>query len=115
MVVCVQGYPLGCVCVQGYPLDCVCVQGYPLDCVCVQGYPLGCVCVQGYPLAGLEDADECYCGGNTWDSDNVYRLGPADNCNTRCKGDASAFCGGSWALSVYLTDTLDSQCHCSFQ
>jgi hypothetical protein len=63
--------------------------------------------VQGYALAGVEYGSQCYCGGNPWDSDNVYRLGPSVNCFTRCKGDRDTFCGGPWALSVYLTGNLD--------
>jgi hypothetical protein len=67
------------------------------------------VAVQGYPLAGLEEHQECYCGGKAGGSDDVYRLGRADNCISKCHGDALQVCGGHWALSVYTTGVASGQ------
>ncbi|GAB1606542.1 uncharacterized protein LOC115209445 [Argonauta hians] len=49
-----------------------------------------------YVYAGLQFGMQCYCG-------NHYRSRqlPEINCNERCTGDASAFCGGSMANSVF--------------
>lgn len=51
----------------------------------------------GYSLAGLEYADECYCG-------NELRLGPSNNCNMACSGNSAETCGGGNALSVYAVN-----------
>ncbi|KAJ7383552.1 hypothetical protein OS493_027215, partial [Desmophyllum pertusum] len=53
---------------------------------------------KGFMYAGLEWANECYCG-NHYD-----RYGNATSCDLPCHGDSSKICGGPWALSVYNTD-----------
>jgi hypothetical protein len=47
-----------------------------------------------YPLAGLENGNECYCGGPS------ITVG-ASGCSTPCVGNPSQTCGGAWRLSVY--------------
>jgi hypothetical protein len=48
-----------------------------------------------YALAGIEYGQECYCGSPT-----SLSIG-ASGCTSKCVGDASQTCGGSWRLSVY--------------
>ena len=53
----------------------------------------------GFTYAGVEYANECYCG-NTLSNGG----GPASDssgCNMACAGNASEFCGGSNRLNVY--------------
>jgi hypothetical protein len=47
-----------------------------------------------FPLAGLENGNECYCGGP------AIGVG-ASGCSTPCVGNAAQTCGGPWRLSVY--------------
>jgi hypothetical protein len=51
----------------------------------------------GYELAGLEYANECYCGQSI-DQD---KLVPNANCHMKCIGDNRQHCGGPLRLSVY--------------
>lgn len=51
----------------------------------------------GYKLAGLEYANECYCGSEI--SEDKIVANP--NCHMKCIGDAKQFCGGPQRLSVY--------------
>ncbi|PFX16283.1 Neurotrypsin [Stylophora pistillata] len=53
---------------------------------------------KGFMYAGLEWANECYCGNH------FNRYGNSTSCQLPCLGDASKVCGGTWALSVYNTD-----------
>ncbi|XP_020605209.1 uncharacterized protein LOC110044027 isoform X4 [Orbicella faveolata] len=53
---------------------------------------------KGFKYAGVEWANECYCG-NHYD-----RYGNSSSCNLPCIGDSKKICGGPWALSVYNTD-----------
>lgn len=53
---------------------------------------------KGLKYAGVEWANECYCG-NHYD-----RYGNSSSCNLPCIGDSNKICGGPWALSVYNTD-----------
>lgn len=48
----------------------------------------------GNSLAGLEYGSQCFCG-------DALRLGPSNNCNMPCAGNAAETCGGGNALSVY--------------
>lgn len=51
----------------------------------------------GYTFAGVEYADECYCG-NTITATN----GPAtDGCTMACTGNAAEMCGGSNRINVF--------------
>ncbi|KAA8912018.1 hypothetical protein FN846DRAFT_1019385 [Sphaerosporella brunnea] len=51
---------------------------------------------KGYTYAGLEYAEECFCGNSI----ATNKLG-AMKCTMKCAGDASQFCGGPVKLSVY--------------
>ncbi|CAM9184088.1 unnamed protein product [Chrysoparadoxa australica] len=57
-------------------------------------------CIEkGYAFFGLQYHSECRC-------DNSYgrwEQAPQEECNTKCDGDASQACGGSWRNSVYKT------------
>ncbi|KAH7886764.1 copper radical oxidase-like protein [Phlebopus sp. FC_14] len=57
----------------------------------------------GYPFAGMEYADECYCG-STID----HNAGPTliTDCDMTCAGDSTEFCGGPNRLNY--TGTLPS-------
>ncbi|KAI0925387.1 hypothetical protein AcV7_005644 [Taiwanofungus camphoratus] len=58
----------------------------------------------GYPLAGLEYADQCFCG---LEFDNGGVPIPLSDCTMPCAGNSSEFCGGPNALDVYnYTGTL---------
>ncbi len=56
------------------------------------------ICLQkGFKYAGVQYGESCLCG-------NSYgKYGKADNCNFKCTGDNSQFCGGYNANSVYST------------
>lgn len=54
----------------------------------------------GYALAGTEYGGQCYCGNELVGSQHL----DGGKCEMPCEGDASQFCGGSWALSVYSQD-----------
>ncbi|KAF7933528.1 uncharacterized protein EAE98_003237 [Botrytis deweyae] len=54
----------------------------------------------GYSLAGVEYADECWCGNQL---SNGGALAPegVSGCSTLCAGNSSEFCGGTNRLDVY--------------
>jgi hypothetical protein len=68
------------------------------------------VCVQGYFFAGLENRDDCYCGGTDELYGDYARLGTATNCNMTCEEFGIDNCGGSRAISVYKVDIISSEC-----
>lgn len=49
--------------------------------------------------AGVEYAQECYCGASLPSTAVQESLG---SCNMLCKGNAKEYCGGSLLLDVYL-------------
>ena len=51
----------------------------------------------GYAFAGVESEYECFCGNNA-PSQN-----PIDDseCNSKCSGDSTQICGGSWKINIY--------------
>ncbi|KAK0519416.1 hypothetical protein OC842_007464, partial [Tilletia horrida] len=53
---------------------------------------------RGLPIAGLEFAQECYCGTALSASVNTNQTG----CTMSCKGSRNEFCGGSSRLSLYV-------------
>lgn len=59
----------------------------------------------GYQYFGVEYAQECYCGSCFNAGSAVIASG---KCAMTCTGDASEFCGGSYALSVYKLDPASS-------
>ncbi|RAL65885.1 hypothetical protein DID88_005548 [Monilinia fructigena] len=52
----------------------------------------------GYLLAGVEYADECWCGNQL---SNGGTLAPEGDCAKLCAGNSSEFCGGTNRLDVY--------------
>ncbi|WVQ70425.1 uncharacterized protein L199_008652 [Kwoniella botswanensis] len=52
------------------------------------------------PLAGLEYSGECYCGSVLA---NGASLSSKSICNMPCNGDSARTCGGSGALSLYVS------------
>ncbi|KAG1865028.1 copper radical oxidase-like protein [Suillus subalutaceus] len=52
----------------------------------------------GYPYAGMEYADECYCGMTI---ENNSGPTPDAGCDMTCAGNSSEYCGGSYQLSMY--------------
>lgn len=49
----------------------------------------------GHAHFGLQSGGQCFTG-------HTYgRYGPATNCNSKCEGDPTEVCGGSWSNSVY--------------
>lgn len=67
---------------------------------------------RGFPLAGLEYANECWCG-------NVLANGTAlvddSECNMPCKGDSSSTCGGSNRLNLYVAKQMQSLQPCGYK
>ncbi len=53
----------------------------------------------GFAVAGLEYAEECYCGREVPPVEIA-----AKKCSTPCAGDPSVMCGGPYALSIYKHD-----------
>ncbi len=52
---------------------------------------------RGFRYAGVQYYSHCFCA-------NSYgRYGRASNCTTKCSGNKSQTCGGSWANGVYAT------------
>ncbi|KOS18068.1 WSC domain-containing protein 2 [Escovopsis weberi] len=63
----------------------------------------------GWYYAGMEFAQECYCGNGVFNGGQ--RLSDS-SCNMPCNGDKSENCGGSGALNVYYAAKLDTTEHC---
>ena len=58
---------------------------------------------QEYTLIGIEDATQCFCGGDAsapWGKVKLARIGD-DRCGNKCAGASASKCGGSWTVSVY--------------
>jgi hypothetical protein len=53
----------------------------------------------GYEFAGTENGRECWCGNSI--RDDAVRL-PESQCGKPCQGQPTQFCGGSWAVDVFL-------------
>jgi hypothetical protein len=45
--------------------------------------------------------NQCFCGTDS----NIWGATKATNCDMKCSGDSSAYCGGFNAMSVYRTDS----------
>ena len=52
----------------------------------------------GYPLAGVQFRKQCFCGNEIA---SRAKIAPSNNCNMRCPGDGTVFCGGSWRMNIY--------------
>ncbi|KAJ7792251.1 glyoxal oxidase N-terminus-domain-containing protein [Mycena olivaceomarginata] len=60
---------------------------------------------RGFSYAGMEHADECYCG--TGYSVPAVKA-PETDCSMACAGSASEVCGSGFRLSVYTSDPAGS-------
>lgn len=58
---------------------------------------------QGYTYAGVQAGQECWCSNNP-----KLVSAPASECQTPCKGDTWAFCGGNWRLNVFKAPNAGS-------
>ena len=72
--------------------------------LCASGCSKGGSAPHQYTLIGIEDATQCFCGGDAsapWGTVKLARISD-DQCGDQCAGGGSASkCGGSWAVSVY--------------
>lgn len=64
----------------------------------------------GYTYAGLQNADQCYCG-HEYDK---YGLVPETECYLPCSGDSSTTCGGQFTNSVYSIGSKLELCNYRF-
>ena len=51
---------------------------------------------KGWAVAGLENANECYCGDKA-----PTELIPNSRCNHMCRGNKKQICGGNWAMNIF--------------
>ncbi|KIM95067.1 hypothetical protein OIDMADRAFT_149202 [Oidiodendron maius Zn] len=65
----------------------------------------------GYDYAGVEFAQECYCGVVLG---NGTTLIDSSTCDMACTGDSSEICGGSSALDLYVATDLGSDQPCGY-
>ncbi|KAK6542114.1 hypothetical protein TWF694_007881 [Orbilia ellipsospora] len=70
----------------------------------IQGCTAQCA-KYGYPVAGLQYAQQCFCGGTLRPG---ARKGGVGICNMLCLGDKTSGCGGNWAGDIYYNPDLDS-------
>ncbi|WVF70056.1 hypothetical protein IAT40_004843 [Kwoniella sp. CBS 6097] len=54
---------------------------------------------QGYKYAAVEYAEQCLCGNSP--TTVPLHVAPATQCNSPCKGDKTAMCGGSWRVNLF--------------
>ncbi|KAI9734644.1 MAG: hypothetical protein M1834_002245 [Cirrosporium novae-zelandiae] len=55
---------------------------------------------QGYSVAGMEYADQCYCGDSI-PSSGAPTPGIVGQCTYKCAGDSTEYCGGYGTISLY--------------
>lgn len=55
----------------------------------------------GYTIAGLEYEQECWCNNAFVNGGARVGADGTNGCNTRCKGNAAQWCGGSNRLSAW--------------
>ena len=53
---------------------------------------------KGFPIAGLEDAQECFCGAI-----NYGTITNASRCDLPCTGNTAEICGGRAVLGIYMS------------
>ena len=54
----------------------------------------------GYAFAGVQWGRECFCGKLPPPADTLV---DESECNWKCSGDQSLFCGALWRMNVYET------------
>ena len=54
----------------------------------------------GYSFAGVEAANQCFCGNTTIGNMASLKTSEAD-CSMSCTGDQSQKCGGSWRINIW--------------
>ncbi|XP_052077208.1 xylosyltransferase oxt-like [Mytilus californianus] len=54
---------------------------------------------KGYKYAGLQYSVQCFCGNQL--ENTKYPKRPDSECNTKCRGEPSRMCGGTWRNSIY--------------
>ena len=55
---------------------------------------------EGYAYAGVQSAEECFCGNAPPPSDIIV---DDNQCNHGCGGNQDLICGGHWRMNVYET------------
>ncbi|WWC61580.1 uncharacterized protein I303_104164 [Kwoniella dejecticola CBS 10117] len=61
---------------------------------------------KGWQYAGLEYANECYCGDQLLNGASLSNTLPASKCAMGCAGDQATTCGGSNSLQLYNNPDL---------
>ena len=56
----------------------------------------------GYKYAGVQYRNGCYCGNTTPPRSAIL---PYEECNMKCTGSDSQFCGGGWKMNIFKTGT----------
>ncbi|KAJ3920741.1 glycosyl hydrolase family 71-domain-containing protein [Lentinula edodes] len=54
-----------------------------------------------YTYAGTEYSTQCYCGNSITNNGATGTVVASSNCNSKCGGDSSQSCGGSYYLNLY--------------
>lgn len=56
-----------------------------------------------FEFFGVQNGNQCHCG------DTLSRIIPVhpSNCNKRCDGNETQFCGGSWRMNIFTTTAPD--------
>ncbi|KAJ3864516.1 glycosyl hydrolase family 71-domain-containing protein [Lentinula novae-zelandiae] len=54
-----------------------------------------------YTYAGTEYSTQCYCGNSITNNGATGSVVASSNCNSKCGGDSSQSCGGSYYLNLY--------------
>ncbi|KAH0545165.1 hypothetical protein FGG08_000777 [Glutinoglossum americanum] len=64
---------------------------------------------KGFSFAGMEFANECYCD-NSLAADRAPKPGVLGNCDKKCAGDATEYCGGGGRMSLYHKCSGSGKC-----
>ncbi|CAM9482761.1 unnamed protein product [Ectocarpus fasciculatus] len=59
---------------------------------------------KNYKFFGVENGDECYCRNGS----KYNRHGVSSKCSTKCTGDSTKTCGGTYAIEVFKIKHLNS-------
>jgi len=55
-----------------------------------------------YKYAGVQFAQQCFCGNDAPDASLIRN---SKECNNRCAGDKTEICGGTWRMNIYHQDS----------